>query len=37
MREPAVAAALKWKFEPIEVSGKPTKAVSTVAINLQSK
>ncbi len=31
----AVATALKWKFEPIEASGSPAKAVGTVAINFK--
>lgn len=35
VRAAAVAAAIKWKFEPIEVSGKPAKAVGTVAINFK--
>jgi TonB family protein len=35
LRAAAVAASLKWKFEPIEVSGNPVKAVGTVAINFK--
>lgn len=35
LRAAAVAAALKWKFEPIEVSGNPTKAIGTIAINFK--
>jgi len=34
-RAAAVAAALKWKFETIEVSGNPVKAVGTVAIDFK--
>lgn len=32
LKEAAVAAVLKWRFEPIEVSGSPVKAVGTLAI-----
>lgn len=35
LRAVAVAAALKWKFEPIEGSGNPTKVAGTVAINFK--
>ena len=35
LRAVAVAAALKWKFEPIEASGSPAKVVGTVAINFK--
>ena len=35
LRAVAVAAALKWKFEPIETSGNPAKVVGTVAINFK--
>jgi len=35
LRAAAVAAALKWKFEPIEASGNPAKVVGTVAINFK--
>ena len=35
LRQVAVAAALKWKFEPIEASGNPAKVVGTVAINFR--
>jgi TonB family protein len=35
LRAAAVAAAVNWKFEPIEAAGKPAKAVGTVAINFQ--
>jgi TonB family protein len=35
LRAAAVAAALKWKFEPIETSGNPAKVVGTVAINFK--
>jgi len=35
LRAVAVAAALKWKFEPIEASGSPGKVVGTVAINFK--
>lgn len=35
LRAVAVAAALKWEFEPLEVSGNPTKAIGTVAINFK--
>jgi TonB family protein len=34
-RAVAVAAVLKWEFDPIEVSGNPTKAIGTVAINFK--
>jgi TonB family protein len=32
LRAAAVAGALKWKFEPIAVSGDPVKAIGTVTI-----
>lgn len=35
VRAAAVTAALKWKFEPIEVAGNPAKVVGTVAINFK--
>ncbi len=35
LRAVAIAAVLKWKFEPIEVSGNPAKVVGTVAINFK--
>jgi TonB family protein len=35
LRRVAVTAALKWKFESIEVSGNPAKVVGTVAINFK--
>ncbi|MGE0887446.1 MAG: energy transducer TonB [Blastocatellales bacterium] len=35
LREAAVAAVLKWKFEPIEASGDSTGAVGTVSINFK--
>lgn len=35
LRAAAIAATLKWKFDPIKVSGNPVKAVSTVAINFR--
>lgn len=35
LRATAETAALKWKFAPIEVSGNPTKAIGTVAINFK--
>ena len=35
LRAAAVAAALNWKFEPVEVSGSPMKAIGTVAINFK--
>lgn len=35
LRAAAVAAALRWKFEPIEVAGSTVKAVGTVALNFK--
>ena len=35
LRAAAVTAALKWKFEPIEASGNPAKAIGTVTINFK--
>lgn len=35
LRAVAVAAALQWKFDPIEVAGNPTKAIGTVAIDFK--
>jgi len=35
LKEAAVAAALKWKFEPVEVAGSQVKAVGTVAFNFK--
>lgn len=35
LRAAGVAAVLKWKFEPIEVSGKSVKAVGTVGLNFK--
>ncbi len=35
LRAVTMAAALKWKFEPIEVSGTPAKVVGTVAFNFK--
>lgn len=32
LRQSAVVAALRWKFEPFEVSGGPVKAIGTVAM-----
>jgi hypothetical protein len=33
LREVAVAAALKWKFESFESLGNPAKAIGSIAIN----
>lgn len=35
LRTAAITAVLKWKFEPLEVSGNPAKVVGTVAINFK--
>jgi TonB family protein len=35
LRAAAMAYVLKWKFEPIEVSGQPTKVIGTVVINFR--
>ena len=35
LKAAAVAAALKWKFEPVEVAGNPVKAVGTVSLNFK--
>lgn len=35
LRAAAVAAALRWKFEPVEMAGNPVKAVGTVALNFK--
>ena len=35
LRAAAVAAALKWKFEPVHISGNPAKVIGTVAINFK--
>ena len=35
LRGAAVAAALKWKFEPIEASGNSAKVVGTIAIDFR--
>jgi TonB family protein len=35
LRGAALAASLKWKFDPIEASGNPVKAIGTIAINFK--
>ncbi len=35
LRAAAVAAALKWKFAPVNISGNPAKVIGTVAINFK--
>jgi TonB family protein len=35
LREAAVSASLKWKFEPLESIGNPAKAIGAIAINFK--
>jgi TonB family protein len=35
LKAAAVAAALKWRFEPVEVAGNPVKAVGTIGLNFK--
>jgi TonB family protein len=35
VRETALTAVLKWRFEPVVISGKPVKVIGTIAINFK--